>query len=96
MDGTLENVQIESDPTVTLPEPEIVDTPPPPPLRTEYVVDAAAESLQNRLLTSLDSFTVLAIQGFLLETGAVTEIKDHLKEEFKVQMRGMLGIIQLY
>jgi hypothetical protein len=33
-----------------------------------------------RLATAMESFAVLAIQGFLLETGAVTEIKDELPE----------------
>jgi hypothetical protein len=37
-----------------------------------------------QLKQALEKYTVIALQNYLLETGAVTEIKDLLKDEFKV------------
>lgn len=43
------------------------------------------EESNARLLQAMRQYTVIAIQSYLLETGAVTEIKDHLAEDFKVR-----------
>ena len=42
------------------------------------------EDINDELQEALQPYTVLVIQNFLLETGAVTEIRDYLVGEFKV------------
>ncbi|CAL8096773.1 unnamed protein product [Orchesella dallaii] len=42
------------------------------------------EESNKRLKHTLRPYTVIAIQSYLLETGAVTEIKDHLAEDFNL------------
>lgn len=44
------------------------------------------EESNVRLKEALRSYTVIAIQSYLLETGAVTEIKDRLSCDFNVQI----------
>lgn len=57
---------------------------PPPAKSPSPPKDPVADMIQNRLMSMLESCGVLAIQRFLLETGAVTEIKDHLRGDFTV------------
>ena len=58
---------------------------------SNFVVAIVAQELNNlrkessiRLMGAMEPYTVLVIQNFLLETGAVTEIRDYLLGEFKV------------
>lgn len=55
-----------------------------PSAEDEFANESKRRESNVRLMGALEKYTVIAIQGFLLETGAVTEIKDHLKENFTV------------
>ncbi|XP_035712647.1 thioredoxin domain-containing protein 3 homolog isoform X3 [Folsomia candida] len=83
-----QNVNDEDDGASTHEEETDLDHhngPTPPPAKSPSPPkDPVADMIQNRLMSMLESCGVLAIQRFLLETGAVTEIKDHLRGDFTV------------
>ncbi|CAG7818128.1 unnamed protein product [Allacma fusca] len=61
--------------------------------------DEAAQELNElrkessiRLMDAMEPYTVLVIQNFLLETGAVTEIRDYLLGEFRIEQERYVNL----
>lgn len=57
---------------------------------TAEEMNVARRESSQRLMHCMEPYTVLVVQNFLLETGALTEIRDELYGEFKVMMIGYL------
>jgi len=52
--------------------------------RLKLQEDIEDEESNNRLINTMKPYALMVIQCFLLETGAVTEIRDELVDEFQV------------
>jgi len=49
-------------------------------------MNAVRRDSSVRLMRTIEPYTVLVVQSYLLETGALTEIRDELYGEFKVSL----------